>query len=53
MKGEAKLVEVKGPRDTLSEQQREWISLLMEGGVRVEVCKVVEREIELKGGKWR
>eukprot|EP00250_Pteridium_aquilinum_P006904 c16733_g1_i1 orf=226-3453(-) len=37
--GEAKLVEVKGPRDRLSEQQRAWISILMEAGIHVEVCK--------------
>lgn len=39
-KGEAKLVEVKGPRDRLSEQQRAWLLLLMEYGFNVEVCKV-------------
>lgn len=40
--GDAKLVEVKGPRDRLSEQQRAWIYLLMEAGLQVEVCKVIE-----------
>ncbi|KAF7806971.1 fanconi-associated nuclease 1-like protein [Senna tora] len=38
--GEAKLVEVKGPRDRLSEQQRAWLLLLMDCGFMVEVCKV-------------
>ncbi|XP_062228199.1 fanconi-associated nuclease 1 homolog isoform X2 [Phragmites australis] len=38
--GEAKLVEVKGPRDQLSEQQRAWILVLMDFGFDVEVCKV-------------
>lgn len=38
--GEAKLVEVKGPRDRLSEQQRAWLLLLMDCGFTVEVCKV-------------
>ncbi|PNT76430.1 fanconi-associated nuclease 1 homolog isoform X6 [Brachypodium distachyon] len=37
---EAKLVEVKGPRDQLSEQQRAWIFVLMDFGFDVEVCKV-------------
>ncbi|XP_026419372.1 fanconi-associated nuclease 1 homolog [Papaver somniferum] len=39
-KGEAKLVEVKGPRDRLSEQQRAWLLLLMDCGFSAEVCKV-------------
>ncbi|XVE81179.1 hypothetical protein DITRI_Ditri15bG0042000 [Diplodiscus trichospermus] len=39
-KGEAKLVEVKGPRDQLSEQQRAWLLLLMDCGFKAEVCKV-------------
>ncbi|OAY76467.1 Fanconi-associated nuclease, partial [Ananas comosus] len=38
--GEAKLVEVKGPRDRLSEQQRAWMLLLMDCGFDAEVCKV-------------
>ncbi|XP_022155223.1 fanconi-associated nuclease 1 homolog isoform X2 [Momordica charantia] len=38
--GEAKLVEVKGPRDRLSEQQRAWLLLLMECGFKTEVCKI-------------
>ncbi|XVF37850.1 hypothetical protein REPUB_Repub20aG0046500 [Reevesia pubescens] len=39
-KGEAKLVEVKGPRDQLSEQQRAWLLLLIDSGFNAEVCKV-------------
>ncbi|KAK9265825.1 hypothetical protein L1049_001792 [Liquidambar formosana] len=39
-KGEAKLVEVKGPRDRLSEQQRAWLLFLMDCGFNTEVCKV-------------
>ena len=38
--GEAKLVEVKGPRDRLSEQQRAWLLLLLDYGFTIEVCKV-------------
>ncbi|KHN15570.1 Fanconi-associated nuclease 1 like [Glycine soja] len=38
--GEAKLVEVKGPKDRLSEQQRAWLLLLMDSGFTIEVCKV-------------
>ncbi|KAK4799419.1 hypothetical protein SAY86_024784 [Trapa natans] len=40
-RGEAKLVEVKGPRDRLSEQQQAWLLLLMDKGFNTEVCKVV------------
>ncbi|XP_077228252.1 zinc ion binding/nucleic acid binding/hydrolase isoform X2 [Tasmannia lanceolata] len=39
-RGEAKLVEVKGPRDRLSEQQRACLLLLMDCGFDTEVCKV-------------
>ncbi|XP_073048729.1 fanconi-associated nuclease 1 homolog isoform X3 [Primulina eburnea] len=39
-KGEAKLVEVKGPNDRLSEQQRAWLLVLIDCGFNVEVCKV-------------
>ncbi|KAL5997445.1 hypothetical protein ACLOJK_008375 [Asimina triloba] len=35
-RGEAKLVEVKGPRDRLSEQQRAWLLTLMDSGFNVE-----------------
>lgn len=38
--GEAKLVEVKGPTDRLSEQQTTWLLQLMDFGFMVEVCKV-------------
>ncbi|KAH9312958.1 hypothetical protein KI387_027993 [Taxus chinensis] len=41
-RGEAKLVEVKGPRDQLSEQQRAWILVLMDAGISIEVCKITE-----------
>ncbi|XP_042433885.1 fanconi-associated nuclease 1 homolog isoform X2 [Zingiber officinale] len=39
-RGEAKLVEVKGPSDRLSEQQRAWLLILMDCGFDAEVCKV-------------
>ncbi|KAJ3675670.1 hypothetical protein LUZ60_004712 [Juncus effusus] len=39
-RGEIKLVEVKGPRDRLSEQQRAWMLVLMDCGFNSEVCKV-------------
>ena len=39
---ECKLVEVKGPRDVLSEKQREWLKILSSGGMRVELCKIQE-----------
>lgn len=38
----AKLSEVKGPRDRLSEQQRAWINALIDAEVDVEVLKIVE-----------
>ncbi|KAI3676895.1 hypothetical protein L1987_86509 [Smallanthus sonchifolius] len=38
--GEAKLVEVKGPRDRLSEQQRAWLLFFMDSGFNAEVCMV-------------
>lgn len=38
--GEAKLVEVKGPRDRLSEQQRAWMLTLLDCGFDAEICKV-------------
>ncbi|TVU12362.1 hypothetical protein EJB05_46003, partial [Eragrostis curvula] len=43
--GEAKLVEVKGPRDQLSEQQRAWILVLMDFGFDVEVCKKEQSQV--------
>ena len=39
---EAMLVEVKGPRDRLSDKQRAWIAALRQGGVAVEVFRVFE-----------
>ena len=47
--GKAKLVEVKGPRDRLSEQQHAWIYILMDAGIEVEVCKVLDQPISSKG----
>ena len=41
----AKLSEVKGPRDRLSEQQRAWINALIDAEVDVEVLKVVEPRV--------
>ncbi|XP_023748691.1 fanconi-associated nuclease 1 homolog isoform X1 [Lactuca sativa] len=38
--GEAKLVEVKGPRDRVSEQQRAWLLFFMDSGFNAEVCRV-------------
>jgi Fanconi-associated nuclease 1 len=38
----AKVVEVKGPRDRLSEQQRAWLHALAQAEVEVEVLKVLE-----------
>lgn len=39
---DAKLSEVKGPRDTLSMQQRAWLNALTAAGIQTEVLKVVE-----------
>lgn len=38
----AKLSEIKGPRDRLSDQQRAWAVALNSAGLQVEVCKVIE-----------
>jgi hypothetical protein len=38
----AKCVEVKGPRDRLSHQQRFWLAAMARGELAVEVCKVRE-----------
>ncbi|KAJ2889463.1 hypothetical protein GGI21_006562, partial [Coemansia aciculifera] len=35
-------VEVKGPNDTLSDSQRDWIDILVRNGIDVEVCLVRE-----------
>ncbi|KAL5511287.1 hypothetical protein ACEPAH_4503 [Sanghuangporus vaninii] len=40
----AKFVEVKGPGDNLSENQKVWIDVLRQAGIDVEVCRVVDRE---------
>lgn len=42
--GEARLVEVKSPSDSLSDQQRAWIARLTSRGVNVEVCRVADGE---------
>lgn len=42
---EAKLVEVKGPKDRLSEQQRAWLLLLIDCGFNVEVCKIIPQPL--------
>lgn len=39
---DAKLSEVKGPRDRLSSQQTAWMHALNDAGLRAEVLKVVE-----------
>lgn len=41
-KPQARLVEVKGPRDNLADHQRAWLAELSSGGVDVEICRVVE-----------
>jgi Fanconi-associated nuclease 1 len=38
----SKLVEVKGPRDTLADHQRAWLAELSFGGLDVEICRVYE-----------
>ena len=38
----ALLVEVKGPRDTLSNKQLAWLSEMHFGGLDVQVCKIEE-----------
>ena len=39
---EVALVEVKGPRDTLSEKQHVWLRILLDAGVSARVCKITE-----------
>jgi Fanconi-associated nuclease 1 len=39
---EARFVEVKGPTDRLSDQQRAWLACMSAVGMDVEVCKVLE-----------
>ncbi|KIJ16849.1 hypothetical protein PAXINDRAFT_98635 [Paxillus involutus ATCC 200175] len=43
VKGTCKFVEVKGPGDTLQENQRVWIDVLLRAPTPVEVCRVVEK----------
>jgi len=40
--GAAKFVEVKGPRDRLSDKQRVWAHLINAAGSKIEVCHIVE-----------
>jgi hypothetical protein len=40
------LVEVKGPRDSLSYTQRAWMTALDMAGVRVELLKVFEPNVK-------
>ncbi|KAI9571252.1 VRR-NUC domain-containing protein [Boletus coccyginus] len=46
-KGTCKFVEVKGPGDTLQENQRIWIDILLKAPVAVEICRVVEQGDEI------
>ncbi|KAJ2361115.1 hypothetical protein IW150_007324, partial [Coemansia sp. RSA 2607] len=39
---EIMFAEVKGPKDKLSETQRDWIDILIDIGIDVEVCLVRE-----------
>lgn len=49
-----KFVEVKGPGDTLQENQKVWIDVLLSAPVPVEICRVVENdEMANKRGKPR
>jgi len=43
--GRARLVEVKGPRDTLSDAQKEWLRELHDAGVDAEVLQVQEKPL--------
>ncbi|RPD66429.1 hypothetical protein L226DRAFT_479073 [Lentinus tigrinus ALCF2SS1-7] len=60
----ARFVEVKGPGDTLQENQKVWINVLLLAGMRVDVCHVFEQDEDQnskrgagrtpkKGGKTR
>ncbi|THG99844.1 hypothetical protein EW026_g2590 [Hermanssonia centrifuga] len=40
--GECKFVEVKGPGDSLQENQKVWIDVLLQAGIQVEICHVAE-----------
>lgn len=48
---DAKLAEVKGPRDRLSMQQTAWMTALEGAGLCAEVLKVVEPPAGGRGGK--
>jgi len=37
-----KVVEVKGPKDRLSDKQRAWLDQLLNAGLDVEICRVGE-----------
>jgi hypothetical protein len=39
---QVRLVEVKGPRDTLSEKQHYWLRILLAAGIPTAVCKISE-----------
>lgn len=41
-----KFVEVKGPGDTLRENQKVWIDALLRASVPVEICRVVEKDCD-------
>lgn len=45
-KGKARLSEVKGPRDRLSEQQRAWLLAMNAAGVDCELCRVLEESTQ-------
>ncbi|KAL4077221.1 VRR-NUC domain-containing protein [Scleroderma yunnanense] len=48
-----KFVEVKGPGDTLQENQKVWIDILLRAPVPVEICRVVEEGDETTRRKRR
>ena len=43
--GSARLVEVKGPRDRLSDTQEEWLRELTDAGIDAEVLQVQEKPV--------
>jgi hypothetical protein len=45
---QVRLVEVKGPRDKLSEKQHHWLRLLLRAGVNAGVCKIIEKKSSKK-----
>jgi fanconi-associated nuclease 1 len=48
-RGEVMFSEVKSENDRLSDTQRLWISVLLNAGVRVELCHAVAREVRFEG----